>query len=311
MPYLDGRQDGKLISHSYSNHFTHIQFLRKINTGDMNDVPLDTAAFLLWAVGPSPIHSDGTFSMHDGHGVVGVFFTEPSEMIVVEEVEPAYRDETLIKAHANCMVIAWVFFSVLSVVSSRYLKETLEKVWFPAHFFLNVGMLLFLLIGFFCAVGSVNSYNGHHIYSPHEILGVSVFVAAFVNAFLGIFSRFVWDPQKPIPVFPTQCHWWFGRVVIAFALSNIALGLEQLRVGVAAWVFYALYIFALMVLFFFFELQKRKDEEEQWDEAGKAGEVMPYAPSAMSQAKRRVLSLITVATCTILGFCLVISIGVD
>ena len=101
-------------------------------------------------------------------------------------------------------------------------------------------------------------------------------------------------------------------MVVAFALANISLGLEQMGVGVAAWVFYALYIFAIMILFFFFELQKRKDEEEQWDEAGKAGgEPIPFAPSALSQAKRRVLSLVTVATCTILGFCLVIAIGVD
>ena len=76
-PIEDITQSSELLSLQHVSGYTIVSFRRPVNTGDLQDIDLREARYLLWAVGPHWIPADGgLFTKHFHCGVVPMNISE-------------------------------------------------------------------------------------------------------------------------------------------------------------------------------------------------------------------------------------------
>jgi hypothetical protein len=258
MPVLDTQQDIVLLQGYYEKRWTVMEFRRAVDTQDAeNDVRLDKAAFVLWAVGPpgSVIEEEGfgDFFKHERRGFVKVHF--PTGMAV--HVEDLSREE----AHASLMMYAWGFFAVVAIFTSRYMKEPFGSWWFAVHASLAAMVAVLTISAFIVIVTYVAHKRDSHFNSPHKILGLTIVTALVVQMWLGLFSKIKFDPEREhTPLVPDKVHWWLGRFIVIASFVNILTGLLLFpKTGLAPWILIGVWVVCIIAFVAMFELYFRGD----------------------------------------------------
>eukprot|EP00698_Gefionella_okellyi_P005707 TRINITY_DN15171_c0_g1_i1.p1 TRINITY_DN15171_c0_g1~~TRINITY_DN15171_c0_g1_i1.p1 ORF type:complete len:420 (-),score=63.68 TRINITY_DN15171_c0_g1_i1:293-1552(-) len=221
---------------------TSLKFRRLLNTGDAAcDVNITTTTistdddsgaavqYLLVAFGASD-----TLSYHGANrAVVQVRFSNPNnnDHHHHDEDHPHDHPVALVYLHGALMFLAWPVFASAGLLVARFAKQQRFTWWFRVHIALQLVTVL-------CTAASVivaflMSTEGHAILSTspivaaHGWIGLSILACGTLfQPIFGLVIHCLFDPARgtAIPI-RDKIHWWVGRITIAAALVNIAIGL--------------------------------------------------------------------------------------
>ncbi len=117
--------------------------------------------------------------------------------------------------------MAWGFFIPIGIYIARFEKRH-DPTWFTAHQYVQSGGVVTTTIGFILSVNYVDYIQGAHFTYSHSIMGLSVFIGAWIQFFLGVFrahkdtpNRWIWE----------IVHRSLGRCLLILAVANIFFGI--------------------------------------------------------------------------------------
>ena len=154
----------------------------------------------------------------------------------------------LVRAHGIIAAITFLGIAPLAIFLMRFYGRN-PRLAFRSHIWLQILTLLLSTVAFilgFMAVGPERSLS-----NPHHGIGVAIYVLIWVQVLGGcvVHSREKGKTRsyKPMKV---MLHQWFGRSIALLGITQVALGLTLYGSPLFLFVLYALFVFALVVLWF-------------------------------------------------------------
>ena len=174
------------VSGTRVSNWISVSFRRTRVTGAKRDFDLGPSCqsyWILYAFG------EGQWEEHESPGSNNGPYVSTSKISACYTgAIAATRDPWLTKAnvaHAALMLIAWLCFSPVASLSARYLKKHTTK-WFPAHQYLQVGVVLLTILGAIV----IRSAGNRIAISFHGVVGWIVFSCVLVQLLLGACVHF-------------------------------------------------------------------------------------------------------------------------
>ncbi|XP_045156560.2 putative ferric-chelate reductase 1 homolog [Mercenaria mercenaria] len=185
----------------------------------------------------------------------------------------------VVKLHGVMMVLAWLLFVTIGIVTARYNKNMLRekelfgtKIWFQVHRGAMVVALIFVIIGFisiFVEIGGysqVVSTDSAAAVQAHPVIGIIVTVLGFVNPIMAIFRP--GGDHKLRWIF-NWAHLGVGALSLLLAVVNIFLGyfLERSMVSKSAIYITIVHVVIVVVVCCSLEVHKRTNVKQTKDAA--------------------------------------------
>ncbi|XP_048766031.2 putative ferric-chelate reductase 1 isoform X2 [Ostrea edulis] len=172
------------------------------------------------------------------------------------------NDQLMAKLHGCFMMIAWVMFSSIGIVTARYFKDgwsgkTLvgQKVWFQIHRTSMVLVFLFTVSAFVIIFVDVGEYrevvvsDGKDYLRYHPILGIVVMALTLINPIMSLFRCAPTDKKR---IIFNVAHFIVGTGAHLLAAITILFGLNIDRLNIPTDASYVMY--AYMAVFVFIEI---------------------------------------------------------
>lgn len=166
----------------------------------------------------------------------------------------------LVRAHGVIAGITFLGIVPLAIFLMRFYGRN-PRLAFRSHIWLQILTLLLSTVAFilgFMAVGPERSLS-----NPHHGIGVAIYVLIWVQVLGGclVHSREKGKSRRYKPM-KVMLHQWFGRSIALLGIVQVALGLTVYGSPLFLFVLYALFVFALVVLWFILSfLAERKRGE--------------------------------------------------
>ncbi|XP_075679707.1 putative ferric-chelate reductase 1 homolog isoform X2 [Dermatophagoides pteronyssinus] len=170
----------------------------------------------------------------------------------------AYSKMFLIKFHAFFMIVAWVGFASIGIITARYLKPLWlshslfgVRIWFAIHRSSMLAALIFVCIGAICIFLHVDGFT----IGFHQILGMIAILCAVLNPIGAVFRPECESSKRWIF---NWIHWLIGNIgyvcaigalFMAFQLNSIHLSTPYLW-SIAFYLFFNLTVHSLLQLYF-------------------------------------------------------------
>ncbi|KAI2807574.1 DOMON domain-containing protein frrs1L [Blomia tropicalis] len=170
----------------------------------------------------------------------------------------AHSKMFLVKLHASFMVLAWVGFVSIGIITARYFKPLWlshsmfgVRIWFAIHRSCMIMSIILITIG---AI-SIAIYAETFVVGPHQIVGCIALAMAILNPIGAIFrpdcdaeNRWVFN----------WIHWLMGNVghICAIAAIFLAFELTTIRLpvaflwSIAFYLFFHLTVHSLLTLYY-------------------------------------------------------------
>jgi hypothetical protein len=264
-PGRDTRQDIELHSAQNVNGWSTCQLRRKLNTGDTQGDNVIDGSFqkLLWAYDApnkrSMVERDcPDFCQHasntKGIATVNFFTGATSEVATTDDKR---------KAHGILMLFAWGLIAVAGAFIARYCRTPQGKwvlygyVWVHLHGFLGILTFVVNLIAFALIVSWISDREIDHFKGAHEIIGIIMFVCAFLQPLVGIIAELFlkkYRDQNWVGYLIGTGHAWFGKALVLLGLVEIYLGLALYCVPTYVMVTYGVSVGCMIALFLVHEV---------------------------------------------------------
>lgn len=213
-------------SGSYTNGRITCSFRRQTEVPDEEKVlTLDAEYYLFLARG-----SAGPDAVKRQHSPTGR--TISGEMIRLTEggaFSGSAGSLDLYKAHALCMLAAWMVTAYLGMLMPRFFKDAWPdrelcktKVWFSLHRLLMVLTLLLTITGFvliFVAVQDYSVLSGFQ--KAHPVMGIVVTFFVILNPLMALCRPHPGTPRRPIF---NWAHWFVGRAALILGGITVYFG---------------------------------------------------------------------------------------
>ncbi|XP_012555832.2 ferric-chelate reductase 1 isoform X1 [Hydra vulgaris] len=157
----------------------------------------------------------------------------PIDFKVVQDISFDTISIKLIKAHGSLMVLAWIFFIICGIFTSRYMKPILtskiagKDAWFRIHQSIMIIGLLCMISGF---VIILVHFNGK-LYLKNDIhhwLGFTAIILGLLQPTLAIFRC---APDHSKRYLFNWIHRFIGMSAWLIAVSSIVFGLKKLSLN--------------------------------------------------------------------------------
>jgi len=149
------------------------------------------------------------------------------------------RKQAFWKAHGLFAGIAWGLLSPLAI-SASVLRKLFKDgpLWFKIHRGLNMCVVLFTVAAFLLAVIAINletpegaspNHFSRESTSKHRLIGLVIFIIAFIQALLGIFRPHVPDAgeKKPLKRYLWElAHKGLGYICLGLAVFQVQSGIQ-------------------------------------------------------------------------------------
>ncbi|XP_059146476.1 putative ferric-chelate reductase 1 [Physella acuta] len=246
-------------------------FTRSIAGTTAEPRALDQSWTILFARGSASVSGSSVGLSYHGDD----YFASNAAAKVTDKVDlqPQPHGNPMYKAHGCLMVVAWIFFSSVGIVTARFYKpiwtQSLcsQKAWFqirlqditpldisppdisppylPIHRFVMVAALCATAIGFiiiFAEEQDWSDMDGEEEYLVgHPIMGVIVMILTLANPIMALFRPHPGTPKRPIF---NWAHLFVGVSAHILAVITIFFGV---RISTASVPYGAVYILAAYV----------------------------------------------------------------
>ncbi|KAL5016055.1 hypothetical protein ScPMuIL_005644 [Solemya velum] len=141
----------------------------------------------------------------------------------------------LVKVHACFMLLAWVFFTGVGIITARYYKSVWEystllglRIWFQIHRACMVAAFALTIIGFIIIFVEAGGYSqvcigGHGYLKAHPVLGIIVTILVIINPIMSLFRPPPATTRRPIF---NWSHWAVGMLAHLLAVLTICFGIQ-------------------------------------------------------------------------------------
>ncbi|XP_061176336.1 putative ferric-chelate reductase 1 homolog [Saccostrea echinata] len=234
---------------------------RTINSTNSYVFSLTRSWHLLRAIGPLP---GGAVTYHSTRTASSSQVDFLSASLITEE-QP---DNLMVKIHGSFMMIAWVMFSSIGIVTARFFKDGWEgktlmgqKVWFQIHRTSMVSVFLFTVSAFVVIFVDVGEYrevvvaDDRDYLKYHPILGIVVTSLTVINPIMSLFRCAPTDKKRPLF---NVAHFLVGTGAHILAAITVLFGMNIDRSNLpveASYVMYA-YMAVFVVIEITFELHR-------------------------------------------------------
>jgi hypothetical protein len=282
----DDEQTLTSTSITQENSITTVDFTRPLASFLATDLPLSSSEtnVYIWAY-----RTDNQFLRHSSRG--GVKMNLGSCSTGVLENEGIYVEDSLFseaEIHGIVMAIAWMGLIPSAMLIARFGRGW--KLWFYAHFGLQISAFILVIIGFVIAY-RLPTEEDNHFYSFHGKLGLAIIIAMIIQISVAlcrpklplgrqipagtqIFTGPTAPPSSPqigITVEADQVvkkillrqaweikHAIFGLVMLLVAFYNIHDGIELLSTNVTdLWIIsWGIVAFSFVILYVFLEVTR-------------------------------------------------------
>ncbi|RUS20825.1 hypothetical protein BC937DRAFT_94292 [Endogone sp. FLAS-F59071] len=153
--------------------------------------------------------------------------------------------DQMVIAHAVLMFAAWGILTPLAIFIARFARNLSN--WVRIHYSIQIfgtGVLFFT--GFW--IGYVQS-DGSHLKTNHQIVGVVIFVAFFVQVFLGYIIHHFFNPNRTHRPIRNWVHRILGPLILTLSFVQIPLGLEDYGAPMAANIAFYVWLGVLALAF--------------------------------------------------------------
>ncbi|XP_062594100.1 putative ferric-chelate reductase 1 homolog [Saccostrea cucullata] len=235
---------------------------RTINSTNPYVFSLTRSWHLLRAIGP--LAGGGAASYHSTRTASSSQVDFLSASLVAEE-QP---DNIMVKIHGSFMMIAWVMFSSIGIVTARFFKDGWEgktligqKVWFQIHRTCMVSVFLFTVAAFVVIFVDVGEYrevvvaDDRDYLQYHPILGIIVTSLTVINPIMSLFRCAPTDKKRPLF---NVAHFLVGTGAHILAAITVLFGMNIDRSNLpmeASYVMYA-YMAVFVAIQIAFELHR-------------------------------------------------------
>ncbi|XP_078329787.1 uncharacterized protein LOC111104417 isoform X1 [Crassostrea virginica] len=234
---------------------------RPVNSTNGQVYSLTRTWYLLRATGPV---AGGALRTHSfkASSSAQVDFLSAS---LVTEKDP---DVLMVKLHGSFMMIAWVMFSSIGIITARFFKDGWEgktiggiKVWFQIHRTCMVSVFILTVAAFVIIFIDVGEYrevavsDGRDYLKYHPILGIVVTALTVINPIMSLFRCGPDDKRRPLF---NIAHFTVGTGAHILAAITVLFGMNIDRSNLsmdASYVMYA-YMAAFVVIEIALELQR-------------------------------------------------------
>uniref|UniRef100_K1PA49 Putative ferric-chelate reductase 1 n=1 Tax=Magallana gigas TaxID=29159 RepID=K1PA49_MAGGI len=250
-----------VIETSYTSGVVRCVIDRPINSTNNQVFSLTRNWYLLRASGPV---SGGSLSTHRSKTSSSSTVDFLSASLVTE----AEADLLMVKLHGSFMMIAWVMFSSIGIVTARFFKGGWEgktlggiKVWFQIHRTCMVSVFVLTVAAFVIIFIDVGEYrevavsDGRDYLRYHPVLGIVVTALTVINPIMSLFRCGPDDKRRPIF---NIAHFLVGTGAHILAAITVLFGMNIDRSNVsmdASYVMYA-YMATFVAIELAFELQR-------------------------------------------------------
>lgn len=250
-----------VIETSYTSGVVRCVIDRPINSTNNQVFSLTRNWYLLRASGPV---SGGSLSTHRAKTSSSSTVDFLSASLVTE----AEADLLMVKLHGSFMMIAWVMFSSIGIVTARFFKGGWEgktlggiKVWFQIHRTCMVSVFVLTVAAFVIIFIDVGEYREVAVSDDrdylryHPVLGIVVTALTVINPIMSLFRCGPDDKRRPIF---NIAHFLVGTGAHILAAITVLFGMNIDRSNVsmdASYVMYA-YMATFVAIELAFELQR-------------------------------------------------------
>ncbi|XP_074645675.1 putative ferric-chelate reductase 1 homolog [Tubulanus polymorphus] len=216
--------------------------------------------------------SGGHLAMHStSAGQLPVVSSEKIDLTALSKTgrSSGVSSEKLMKrAHAICMIIAWMLPAGLGIIIARYYKHSLNrqclrrKLWFNLHRVCMVTVLCLTIVGIVTIVIAVGGFEMDEELPgrAHPILGIIVAILCILNPIMAQFRPHPDDERRPIF---NWSHRIVGFTAHVFSMAAMLTGIQMgdFEIPNWTWMFVAVYIAVHFSAAIFLHVSKRIDEK--------------------------------------------------
>ncbi|KAL4235511.1 DOMON domain-containing protein frrs1L [Mactra antiquata] len=181
----------------------------------------------------------------------------------------------LVKAHGCLMIIAWVLFTGIGIVSARYYKNVWGdktfldlKIWFQIHRGCMISAVLLDVIAFIIIFIEVKGYSeipsipGKEYLQSHPVLGIIVTLLCLANPIMALFRP--GGDHKRRPIF-NWAHWGVGMSAYILSAICICFGFKLGKSSTPDYAVYIMIVYVLYVILFdvVFEVMECMSKKER------------------------------------------------
>ncbi|XP_062595573.1 putative ferric-chelate reductase 1 [Saccostrea cucullata] len=203
--------------------------------------------------------------------------SSPVDFLSTSLVTEEQPDNLMVKIHGSFMIIAWVMFSSIGIVTARFFKNGWEgttlmgqKVWFQIHRTCMVLVFTFTVSAFVVIFVDVGGYRevvveeskGYLRY--HPILGIIVTSLTVINPIMSLFRCAPTDRRRPIFYI---AHFTVGTVAHILAAITVLFGMNIDRASLPAEASYIMYAYIAVFVIIEISLELLKLCQTQSDDA--------------------------------------------
>ncbi|KAK3098085.1 hypothetical protein FSP39_015973 [Pinctada imbricata] len=243
-PLSDRTKSLSQISISTNGTIFRCSFNRDINSTDPEIFSLERSWNLLYARG---IVAGGSPQHHNFRRA------SPSQVdfLTASLITAEDTDKTMIKVHGSLMIIAWIFFSSIGIVTARHYKAewpddsiNKQKVWFQVHRACMILVFLCTAASFVVIFLEVEGYreivvtDGRKYLESHPILGIVVTCLTCINPIMSLFRCAPDDKKRPIF---NVAHFIVGSAAHILSAITITFGMNLEHAGVPEEATYVMY----------------------------------------------------------------------
>ncbi|XP_062595578.1 putative ferric-chelate reductase 1 [Saccostrea cucullata] len=186
---------------------------------------LDRKWYLLHAIG---LVTENGLHYHSERSVSSEMVDFLSTSVVAEE-NPS---RVLLKLHGSLMMLAWLFFAPVGIISSRLFRQSWgewticgQKVWFQIHRSCMLLVFIFTITAIVVIFADVKGFSYIDISvdyrNIHPILGIAATLLCILNLLISIFRCPPDDSKREIF---NRIHGLFGLTSYLLAVLNIVVG---------------------------------------------------------------------------------------
>jgi len=204
----------------------------------------------LWAYCSTRPASNQTSPIFMRHGNLGKF-----NLGLVNGEDPY---DSLVLVHGVAMFASWGLAVPCAIFYASIGRRW--SSWVNIHYGIQVFAVILNLVGF------ITGYlaSAVHIVSDHQIIGVTMFIAFFLQFFLGWLIHRLYNPKRTHRPIRNHAHRVFGYAVEILALVEILLGFQDYNVSLElTYAYYAWLSVVGLVLFIGVATQVRAKVKEE------------------------------------------------
>ncbi|XP_061176335.1 putative ferric-chelate reductase 1 [Saccostrea echinata] len=212
--------------------------------------------------------------------------SSPVDFLSTSLITEEQPDNLLVKIHGSFMMIAWVMFSSIGIVTARFFKNGWEgktlmgqKVWFQIHRTCMVLVFTFTVSAFVVIFVDVGGYRevvveeGKGYLRYHPILGIIVTTLTVINPIMSLFRCAPTDSRRPIFYI---AHFTVGTVAHILAAITVLFGMNIDRSNLPAEASYIMYAYIAVFVMIEITLELLKLCQTQTDTSSHVAIEMKY-----------------------------------